>query len=94
VYIYQLEVTEAVMDLVMKPNERINVFYVRVKWAMEVKNHSISLEDKALAPYIAIDTGTCLPSSWPAFPLNTGNLPCQGKTHPTIQLPFKNAVPS
>jgi hypothetical protein len=29
------------------------VFYVRVKWALEVKNHSISMEDKALAPYIA-----------------------------------------
>jgi hypothetical protein len=51
--ISQLEATEAVMDLVMKPNETINVFYVCVKWAMEVKNHSISLEDKALAPYIA-----------------------------------------
>jgi hypothetical protein len=49
----QLEATEAVMDLVMKPNKTINVFYVRIKWAMEVKNHSISLEDKALAPYIA-----------------------------------------
>jgi hypothetical protein len=50
--ISQLEATEAVMDLTMKPNETINVFYVRLKWAMEVKNHSISLEDKALAPYI------------------------------------------
>jgi hypothetical protein len=50
--ISQLEATEAVMDLTMKPNETINVFYVRVKWAMEVKNHSISLEDKAQAPYI------------------------------------------
>jgi hypothetical protein len=27
--------------------------YVRVKWAMEVKNHSISMASKALAPYIA-----------------------------------------
>jgi hypothetical protein len=51
--ISQLEATEAVMDLVMKSNETINVFYVRVKWAMEVKNHSISIKDKALAPYIA-----------------------------------------
>jgi hypothetical protein len=51
--ISQLEATEAVMDLVMKSNETINVFYVRVKWAMEVKNHSINMEDKALAPYIA-----------------------------------------
>jgi hypothetical protein len=51
--ISQLEATEAVMDLVMKSNETINVFYVRVKWAMEVKNHSISMADKALAPYIA-----------------------------------------
>jgi hypothetical protein len=41
------------MDLAMKSNETINVFYVRVKWAMEVKNHSISMADKALAPYIA-----------------------------------------
>jgi hypothetical protein len=40
------------MDLVMKSNETINVFYIRVKWAMEVKNHSITMEDKALAPYI------------------------------------------
>jgi hypothetical protein len=51
--IIRLEATEAVMDLVMKSNETINVFYVRVKWAMEVKNHSITMEDKALAPYIA-----------------------------------------
>jgi hypothetical protein len=51
--ISQLEATEAVMDLVMKSSETINVFYVRVKWAMEVKNHSISMADKALAPYIA-----------------------------------------
>jgi hypothetical protein len=51
--ISQLEATEAVMDLVMKSNETINVFYVRVKWAMEVRNHSISMADKALAPYIA-----------------------------------------
>jgi hypothetical protein len=51
--ISQLEATEAVMDLVMKSNETINVFFVRVKWAMEVKNHSISMADKALAPYIA-----------------------------------------
>jgi hypothetical protein len=51
--ISQLAATEAVMDLVMKSNETINVFYVRVKWAMEVKNHSISMADKALAPYIA-----------------------------------------
>jgi hypothetical protein len=51
--ISQLEATEAVMDLVMKSNETINVFYVSVKWAMEVKNHSISMADKALAPYIA-----------------------------------------
>jgi hypothetical protein len=51
--ISQLEATEAVMDLVMKSNETINIFYVRVKWAMEVKNHSISMADKALAPYIA-----------------------------------------
>jgi hypothetical protein len=51
--ISQLEATEAVMDLVMKPNETINVFYLCVKWAMEVKNHPISMEDKALAPYIA-----------------------------------------
>jgi hypothetical protein len=51
--ISQLEATEAVMDLVMKSNETINVLYVRVKWAMEVKNHSISMADKALAPYIA-----------------------------------------
>jgi hypothetical protein len=51
--ISQLEATEAVMDLVMKSNKTINVFYVRVKWAMEVKNHSISMADKALAPYIA-----------------------------------------
>jgi hypothetical protein len=51
--ISQLEATEAVMDLVMKSNETINVFYVWVKWAMEVKNHSISMADKALAPYIA-----------------------------------------
>jgi hypothetical protein len=29
--ISQLEATEAVMDLTMKPNETINVFYVRVK---------------------------------------------------------------
>jgi hypothetical protein len=36
--ISQLEATEAVMDLVMKSSETINVFYVRVKWAMEVKN--------------------------------------------------------
>jgi hypothetical protein len=50
--ISQLEATEAVMDLVMKSNETINVFYVWVKWAMEVKNHSISMEDKALALYI------------------------------------------
>jgi hypothetical protein len=50
--ISQLEATEAVMDLVMKSNKTINVFYVRVKWTMEVKNHSISMEDKALAPYI------------------------------------------
>jgi hypothetical protein len=49
----QLEATKAIMDLVMKPNKTINVFYVRVKWAMEVKNHSITMEDKALAPYIA-----------------------------------------
>jgi hypothetical protein len=41
------------MDLVMKSNETINVFYVWVKWAMEVKNHSINMADKALAPYIA-----------------------------------------
>jgi hypothetical protein len=41
------------MDLVMKSNETINVFYVWVKWAMEVKNHSISMADKALAPYMA-----------------------------------------
>jgi hypothetical protein len=41
------------MDLVMKSNKTINIFYVRVKWAMEVKNHSISMADKALAPYIA-----------------------------------------
>jgi hypothetical protein len=34
--ISQLEETEAVMDLVMKSNETINVFYVLVKWAMEV----------------------------------------------------------
>jgi hypothetical protein len=51
--ISQLEATEAVMDLVMKSSETINVFYIRFKWAMEVKNHSISMEDKALAPYIA-----------------------------------------
>jgi hypothetical protein len=51
--ISQLEATEAVMDLVIKSNETINVFYVRVKWAMEVKKHSISMADKALAPYIA-----------------------------------------
>jgi hypothetical protein len=51
--ISQLEATEAVMDLVMKCNETIKVFYVWVKWAMEVKNHSISMEDKALARYIA-----------------------------------------
>jgi hypothetical protein len=51
--ISQLEATEAVMDLVMKSNETINVFYVRVKWAMEVKNHSNSKADKALALYIA-----------------------------------------
>jgi uncharacterized membrane protein YgcG len=41
------------MDLVMKSNETINVFYVRVKWAMEIKNHSISMVDKALAWYLA-----------------------------------------
>jgi hypothetical protein len=41
------------MDLVMKSNETINVFYIRVKWAMEVKNHSIAISDKALALYIA-----------------------------------------
>jgi hypothetical protein len=35
--INQLDATEAVMDLVMKSNKTINVFYVRVKWAMEVK---------------------------------------------------------
>jgi hypothetical protein len=35
--ISKLEAAEAVMDLVMKPNETINVFYVRVKWAMEVR---------------------------------------------------------
>jgi hypothetical protein len=40
------------MDLVMKSNETINVFYVKVKWATEVKNHSITMADKALAPYI------------------------------------------
>jgi hypothetical protein len=51
--ISHLEVTKAVMDLVMKSNKTINVFYVRVKWAMEVKRHSITMEDKALAPYIA-----------------------------------------
>jgi hypothetical protein len=51
--ISQLEATEAVMDLVMKSNETINVFYVRLKWSMEVKNHSIPMADKALAPYIA-----------------------------------------
>jgi hypothetical protein len=38
--ISQLEATEAVMDLVMKSNETINVFYVWVKRAMKVKNHS------------------------------------------------------
>jgi hypothetical protein len=53
VNISQLEATEAVMDLIMKSNETINVFYVWVKWAMEVKNHSINMADKALAPYIA-----------------------------------------
>jgi hypothetical protein len=51
--ISQLEATESFMDLVMKSNETINVFYVWVKWAMEVKNHSISMENKAMAPYIA-----------------------------------------
>jgi hypothetical protein len=51
--ISQLEATKDVMDLVMKSNKTINIFYVRVKWAMEVKNHSITMEDKALAPYIA-----------------------------------------
>jgi hypothetical protein len=51
--ISQLEATEAVMDLVMKSNKTINVFYVRVKWAMEEKNHSIGMADMALAPYIA-----------------------------------------
>jgi hypothetical protein len=50
--ISQLEATEAVMDLVLKCNETINVFCGRVKWAMEVKNHPISMVDMALAPYI------------------------------------------
>ena len=49
----QLEATEAVMDLVMKSSETINQFYTRVKWSMEVKNHTVTLVDKALAPYIA-----------------------------------------
>jgi hypothetical protein len=51
--ISQLEATEAVIDLVLKSSETINVFYVQVTWAREVKNHSISMADKALAPYIA-----------------------------------------
>jgi hypothetical protein len=48
--ISQKEATEAVMDLVMKSNETISVFYVLVKWAMEVKNHSISMADKGPGP--------------------------------------------
>jgi hypothetical protein len=51
--ISQLEATEDVMDLVMKSNETIKVFYVRVKLAMEVKKQSISKADKALSLYIA-----------------------------------------
>jgi hypothetical protein len=78
----QLEATEAVMDLVMKPNETINVFYVRVKWAIKVKNHSISLEDKALPPYIEDrdrDLFTFflagVPSKYREFAMSGGNPP-------------------
>jgi hypothetical protein len=92
--ISQLEATEAVMDLLMKSIETINVFYVRVKWAMEVKNHSISMADKALDRKSRTETGTCSPSSRPEFPPNTRNSPCRGKIHPRIRLPSKNTVPS
>jgi hypothetical protein len=84
----QLEATEAVMDLVMKSNETINVFYVRVKGAMEVKNHSISMEDKdLLAPYIADrdrDLFTFflagLPSKYQEFAMSRENPPTDPTT--------------
>jgi hypothetical protein len=91
--ISQLEATEAFMDLIMKSNETINMFYVRVKWAMEVKNHSISMEDKALAPYIADrdrDLFTFflagLPSKYREFAMSGEN--------PPIRPLFGNLVPS
>jgi hypothetical protein len=92
--ISQLEATEAVMDLVMKSSETINMFYVWVKWAMEVKNHSISMEDKALARTSRIETGNFSPSSWRDYPLSTRNLPCLGKTQLQIRLLSGNVVPS
>jgi hypothetical protein len=92
--ISQLEATEAIIDPVMKSSKTINVFYVRVKWAMEVKNHSISMADKALAPYIADRDRDHLSSSWREYPPSTGNLPCLWKIHLLIRLHSGNAVPS
>jgi hypothetical protein len=85
--ISQVEATEAVMDLVMKYNKTINMFYIRVKWAMEVKNHSITMEDKALAPYIA-DRGrdlftfflAGLPSKYREFAMSGENPPTDPTT--------------
>jgi hypothetical protein len=81
----QLEATEAVMDLVMKSNKTINIFYVRVKWAMEVKNHSITMEDKALASYIADRYRIFSHSFWRDY---------HPKTLPLIQPLFGSGVPS
>jgi hypothetical protein len=81
--ISQLEATEAVMDLVMKSSETINVFYVWVKWAMEVKNHSISMEDKALAPYIADRDRDLFTFFLAGLPSKYREFAMSGENHPT-----------
>jgi hypothetical protein len=81
--ISQLEATEAVMDLVMKNNNTINVFYVRVKWAMEVKNHSISMADKALAPYIADRDGDLFTFFLAGVPSKYWEFAMSGENPPT-----------
>jgi hypothetical protein len=81
--ISQLEATEAVMDLVMKSSETINVFYVRVKWAMEVKNHSISMAEKALAPYIADRDRDLFTFFLAGVPSKYGEFAMSGENPPT-----------
>jgi hypothetical protein len=50
--INQLEATEAVMHLTIRATESIHKFYDRVRWAMEIKNHTSTEACRKEAGYI------------------------------------------